>query len=336
MKTICYIVPYFGKLPRNFQLWLNSCKYNNNIDWLLFTNDRSEYKYPKNVKVHYCSFEYIKKIIQDKFDFKILIDSYWRLSLFKPAYGDIFEDYISEYDFWGHCDVDLMWGNIRKFLTNDILLKYEKIGFQGHSTLYKNTKEVNLRYKTIVPGKITYIDEFTGKTRSSFDENGMEEIYKYLKIPYYKKVNFAHLSKYEYSFYLWHLPSKESYKNRRQVFVWDHGNLTRYYLDKSNHMKHEEFMYIHFFCRPMTYLTDGKSKKLKYVMYPDILKELNENITVDYIKKYGKNSKLKYYVKSVYYNRKKLTIKKIIFNIKSMIKRRISKFKRRISNDFKK
>jgi len=35
--------------------------------------------------------------------------------------GLIFEDYVAGYDFWGHCDLDVVWGDIRKFLHTRIL-----------------------------------------------------------------------------------------------------------------------------------------------------------------------------------------------------------------------
>ena len=60
-KKICLIILYFGKLPNYFDLWLNSCKYNSSIDFLIFTDDRTEYDYPKNVRVIYTSFEKIKE-----------------------------------------------------------------------------------------------------------------------------------------------------------------------------------------------------------------------------------------------------------------------------------
>ena len=65
MKSICYIVPYFGKLPNNFQLWLNSCSTNNTIDWIIFTNDKTYYNYPENVKVNYCEFEEVDTVDTD-------------------------------------------------------------------------------------------------------------------------------------------------------------------------------------------------------------------------------------------------------------------------------
>jgi hypothetical protein len=71
-EKICLIVPYYGKLPPNFQIWLNSCKYNNTINWIVFTDDRTNYEYPSNVTVVNNSFEELSKKIQSLYDFKFL------------------------------------------------------------------------------------------------------------------------------------------------------------------------------------------------------------------------------------------------------------------------
>lgn len=56
MKSIVYIVLYFGKFPSIFPLWLNSCRNNPTIDWLIFTDDHSCFNYPQNVRVEYTTF----------------------------------------------------------------------------------------------------------------------------------------------------------------------------------------------------------------------------------------------------------------------------------------
>ena len=37
--SICYVIPYFGKLPAGFKMWLLSCSANDTIDWILYTDD---------------------------------------------------------------------------------------------------------------------------------------------------------------------------------------------------------------------------------------------------------------------------------------------------------
>ena len=83
---IAFILPYFGKFDKLFPLWLISCKWNSNIDWLIFTDDETMYDYPTNVKVHYMNFADLRKKIQSLYDFPISLDSPYRLCNFKPAY----------------------------------------------------------------------------------------------------------------------------------------------------------------------------------------------------------------------------------------------------------
>lgn len=127
-SSICLVILYFGKLPNYFEFWLSSCKYNKTINFLLFTDDKTKYDYPDNVNVKYTSFEEIRKIIQSKFDFKISLDTPYKLCDYKPAYGYIFNEYLSKFNFWGHCDLDVIFGNLRKFLPEKILMNYDKIG----------------------------------------------------------------------------------------------------------------------------------------------------------------------------------------------------------------
>lgn len=155
MYSIAYVVPFFGKFPKGFQFWLMSCGCNPSIDWLIFTDDHAEYDYPPNVKVTYWSFDKMRERVQQIYDFPISLDRPYKLCDFKPAYGEIFAAELQGYDFWGDCDIDLVWGDIRKFYTDEILSKYEKIGFNGHSMLFKNTPEVCLAIEPILMGLST-------------------------------------------------------------------------------------------------------------------------------------------------------------------------------------
>ena len=120
MNRIVYIVPYFGRLRSDFKLWLASCKMNPTINWLIYTDDKENdvllnKDIPENVMVRYISFEEMRNKIQKYFDFEIELPAPYKLCDYRPAYGEIFHDEICEYDFWGHCDMDLIFGNIRDF-----------------------------------------------------------------------------------------------------------------------------------------------------------------------------------------------------------------------------
>ena len=61
---IALILPYFGKFDTLFPLWLASCKWNSDIDWLIFTDDKTKYDFPANVKVEYMGFADLRRKIQ--------------------------------------------------------------------------------------------------------------------------------------------------------------------------------------------------------------------------------------------------------------------------------
>ena len=81
-------------------MFLNSCGQNSEFDWLIFTDDRRDFVYPDNVRVHYCEFRDIQELFQSKFDFPIRLNDPRKLCDYKPAYGYVFQEYISQYDFW--------------------------------------------------------------------------------------------------------------------------------------------------------------------------------------------------------------------------------------------
>ena len=131
MNKVVFIVPYFGKFPNYFQLVLNSMEFNKEFKWLIFTDNNENYNFPENVKIIKITFEEIKKQIQKNFDFKISLEKPYKFCDFKPTFGYIFQEYLKEYTHWGHCDIDVIFGDLSKFITKDILKKYEKIFMFG-------------------------------------------------------------------------------------------------------------------------------------------------------------------------------------------------------------
>ena len=46
-------------------------------------------------------------------------------------------------EFWGHCDLDQVFGKISNFIPDKTIKQFEKINRNGHFVLYKNTEEMN-------------------------------------------------------------------------------------------------------------------------------------------------------------------------------------------------
>lgn len=147
-SSILLIIPYFGKFNNFFPFFLESCKNNSSVNWLIVTDDRTKYNYPPNIKVIYMTFAQLKNKIEDCFPFKISLEKPYKLCDYKPAYGMIFNDEIQGYDFWGYCDNDLIFGDIRSFLTEEILRDREKVLSRGHLSLYRNNPRMNSFFQT--------------------------------------------------------------------------------------------------------------------------------------------------------------------------------------------
>ncbi|MEE6646641.1 hypothetical protein PS395_02840 [Limosilactobacillus pontis] len=171
MKKACFIVPYFGQLPNYFQLFLNSCANNLNYEWLIFTDCTQQYIYPKNVKKISMSFSDLRKLIQLKFDFPISLVTPKKLCDYKPAFGYIFENYIKGYKYWGHCDIDVIMGNLDNFLPPLFARDYDKIFTLGHFILYKNNFDNNRRFMKSYKGVSLFKKSFTTNNITVFDEN---------------------------------------------------------------------------------------------------------------------------------------------------------------------
>lgn len=184
LKTIkiAFIVPYFGNWPIWFPAFLKSCEFNQTITWIFFTDcDVTVYK-PTNVIFHNSSLEQIKHLACSKLGIQISIENTRKLCDLKPAYGDIFSDYLIEYEYWGFCDIDIIWGNIRGFITDQLLKEYDiitslKETISGHFTLIKNTKINALLYRHNGIFKAL----FQHKKYQWFDEDAFTKIIAELK-----------------------------------------------------------------------------------------------------------------------------------------------------------
>lgn len=113
----------------------------------------------------------LNDLASKKLGFCVRKESYSQVDL-QPAYGVIFEEFIKGYDFWGHCDIDVVWGDIREFLSDEILRDFDIISFRkdftaGHFTLWRNVLEINSIFKSIPDFRIL----FSCPGHHNFDEN---------------------------------------------------------------------------------------------------------------------------------------------------------------------
>lgn len=169
MKSIVILFPYFGTLPTQYNMWYASALHNPTIDFMFFTD--ADVEPSKNIIVHKMTFSQFQQIVQEVFDFPIVLDRPYKLCEYKQAYGYILQKYIKKYDFWGFGDLDLLYGDIRAFITDSVLHHKFLLGW-GHLTLLHNDNDANTFFMKQIPGYQNYKDAFTTSTITYFDEYG--------------------------------------------------------------------------------------------------------------------------------------------------------------------
>lgn len=249
MKSIVLIIPYFGKLPSYFNMWLMSVKYNPAVDFCVLTDDTWQGDLPENVKVVQMDWKQNVEMVRHICGSDIVLYEPYKLCDYRPAYGEIYRDYIKGYDFWGHCDFDLIFGDIRAFLTEDVLEKYDRIFTRGHFCLYRNQKDINELYrKTSAYQGINYIDAFHTKYSCHFDEGyTIKSVFMDYGKGTYDAICFADVLYNNYNF---KLAQDVEGKNAPQIYEWKEGKLCRLRIEQDSLLR-DEFMYIHLQKRAM-------------------------------------------------------------------------------------
>lgn len=148
MQSIVLINCYFGKFPWYFPFFIKSCVTNPTIDFIIFSDAVYTDSLPANVRIIPLDLSAFNLLASEKLGFEISLKNAYKLCDFKPAYGVIFSEYLKEYDFWGMCDIDIILGRIREFMTDELLYEYDVINTRhdyltGSFMLFRNNEVIN-------------------------------------------------------------------------------------------------------------------------------------------------------------------------------------------------
>ena len=245
MSKICIISVYTGKFPDTYPLWLKSVKWNSSIDFLLVTDAEVD-DIPANMKVVKMSLQDIKHLAEQELGMNISLEYPFKLCDFRPAFGIIFNQYLKGYDYWGSCDMDLVFGDLKKFFARYKLYKYDKFLHQGHLALYRNNSTINSAFR--LPGSYySYKQVFTSNASFVFDEfNRINSIFYHNKFPIFDKTIFANINP---AFTRFKCCNLSNY--RKQLFYYKSGRVFRAFCDQKGKVHHQEFIYIHLLKRKL-------------------------------------------------------------------------------------
>ncbi len=205
----------------------------------LFTDGEIRGAAPENVHIVPVTWEEMVRTIQAGFPFPVNISSPYKLTDFKPAYGYIFEELLRPYDYWGYCDVDLLFGRLMHFLREPMEAGREQIYRLGHLTLYRNTPRMRQMFMQ-KGGKFSYRTVYSTPECYSFDEHcGQMLICKKQGVDTYAREDMADIS-----CRIKRLTASRQPNAPCQVFYYENGAVLRAWLD-AGQVRTQEYVYIH-------------------------------------------------------------------------------------------
>jgi len=283
---VTLIIPYFGTLPTYFPIFLRSCAFNPAFTFLLIMDRCPPYSLPENVSFVQMTLGQIRERAEQALGFRVSLRRPYKLCDFKPVYGVLFADLLSNCDYWGHCDLDIVFGDLRRFFTPDLYRTYPKIQISGHFSLYRNCEEMNFLFKKPTPG-LDYQKILRTPRNYAFDEwNGVWRIVNYYRIPYYlewKAIADTNPDRFR-------LKIHAKYDARYQVFVWDRGRLYQKAV-VDDRLIEREFAYIHLQKRPMKIESEHPEAILSWMITPrKFLPFERTEITAEVIRRSSKDS----------------------------------------------
>ena len=126
---ICILIPYYGRWPNYFGLYLQSLANNPWLDVIFITDLELPVNAPPNARYEFLAKKDLIGLIKKKLDVNQELSNNYKLCDFKPAYGFLFEELLQkqEYDFWGWGDIDLIYGDLKKFYPLERFKNYDII-----------------------------------------------------------------------------------------------------------------------------------------------------------------------------------------------------------------
>ena len=274
MKKILILIPWFGPWPEWIDLFIETCKWNPTIDWLFITDTPRPQNRVDNVRYLVMSLDDFNKKVSEKLDMDVRLNNGYKFCDLRPALGFILEEHLAGYDYFGFGDCDVFYGDLRSFLTDELLtheaLSFHEPIFSGHFMLLKNCEKVLKGFQVL--DKDQYEDilnqEYGTGFDVAFDHYGLDDIFhkEFYSTPGLITCIYPGL------------PWTDGTFNYPTEWYWREGKIT-------NNLDNREFMYFHFMVwkggHDGRYFGGGQWEKLDKIMHFDFKKQtawkVNEN-----------------------------------------------------------
>lgn len=148
-SSVAVIGIQIGPWPDNVWLFLRSCGWNPSINWVIFSDHDFPIDAPPNVKRIQASLGGLRDRFSMVLGRTVGLKIPYKLCDYRPMFGEIFSEELAGFDFWGHCDFDVVFGRIRETLPAAVFVEFDKVLIRGNFALYRNTEWMNSLFRHV-------------------------------------------------------------------------------------------------------------------------------------------------------------------------------------------
>src|SRR5205085_7470100 len=151
---LAIVIPYFGAWPVWMNFFIESCRWNRDIDWLLFSDNNPPENRCSNVRHVRLSFADYVSLISEALDIRFAPRDPYKLCDVRPALPFVHRSLLGSYDFVGFGDLDVIYGDLRSFYDDAALDSYDLLSthanrISGHLCLMRNDDRMIGAFKQI-------------------------------------------------------------------------------------------------------------------------------------------------------------------------------------------
>lgn len=143
-----FVIPYLGDWPLWMPHFLRSCAANPGAVFHLMGNRPLPRPLPANLRADIVTAEEIENRARSRLGVSFSISDPHKLCDLRPFYSALFSEIVAPYEFWGYCDLDVVFGDLSRVLKGsfldevDVFSAWDARKLVGHFTLLRNSQRV--------------------------------------------------------------------------------------------------------------------------------------------------------------------------------------------------
>lgn len=178
-KSIAILIPYFGQWPEWMNFFVESCRANRDIDWYIFGDAEPPENRTPNVHHVQMTLDHYREMLSDALGIRVTAAQPYKLCDLRPALPFVHRDLLRRYEFVGFGDLDVIYGDIRKFYDDDLLSSHDLLSthpdrVSGHLCLMRNDELMVTAFKRAP----AWAKAMARPDNVTFDEGGFYRVFR--------------------------------------------------------------------------------------------------------------------------------------------------------------